>query len=124
MMQEWLGKVVDREDLTRHDKWLCMMMPRLRLLRELMSEDGVIFASIDDNEASRLRLLMDEIFGEERFLAQFCWKSRQNKDNRNVTGISVDHEYVLCYGTRLRGAERRKEQFGNQDNDPRGPSWA
>jgi len=120
-MQEWLGKVVDRDDLTRHDKWLCMMMPRLRLLRELMSEDGVIFVSIDDNEAARLRQLMDEIFGEDRFLAQFCWKSRQNKDNRNITGISVDHEYVLCYGARLRGAERRTEQYSNPDNDPRGP---
>jgi adenine-specific DNA-methyltransferase len=121
MMQDWLGKVVDREDLTRHDKWLCMMMPRLNLLRDLLSDDGVIFVSIDDIEAARLHLLMDEIFGEERFLAQLCWKSRQNKDNRNITGISVDHEYVLCYGQRLRGAERRKEQFSNPDDDPRGP---
>src|SRR4030043_890753 len=62
MMQEWLGKVVDKEDLTRHDKWLCMMMRRLKLLRELLSEDGVIFISIDDNEQQRLRLIMEEIF--------------------------------------------------------------
>ena len=54
MMQEWLGKVVDREDLTRHDKWLCMMMPRLKLLKELLSDDGVIFVSIDDNEIHHL----------------------------------------------------------------------
>ncbi len=121
MMQDWLGKVVDREDLTRHDKWLCMMMPRLKLLHDLLSPDGTIFVSIDDIEAARLRLLMDEIFGEERFIAQLCWKSRQNKDNRNVTGVSIDHEYVLCYGTKLRGADRNLEQFSNPDNDPRGP---
>lgn len=122
MMQDWLGKVVDRDDLTRHDKWLCMMMPRLKVLRELLSDDGVIFISIDDLEVAKLRMLLDEIFGEDHFLAQFCWKSRQNKDNRNITGISIDHEYVLCYGLRLRGAERKIEQFTNPDNDPRG-SW-
>lgn len=122
MMQEWLGKVVDREDLTRHDKWLCMMMPRLRLISDLLSPDGAVFVSIDDIEVARLRLLMDEVFGEDRFIAQFCWKSRQNKDNRNVTGVSIDHEYVLCYGTRLRGADRNLEQFTNPDNDPRG-AW-
>ena len=123
MIQEWLGKVVDREDLTRHDKWLCMMTPRLKLLRELLTDDGSIFVSIDDIEAAKLRLLMDDIFGEERFLGQFCWKSRQNKDNRNVTGVSIDHEYVLCYGTGLRGDERNVSQFSNPDNDTRGP-WA
>src|SRR6266478_4198694 len=56
MIQEWLGKVVDREDLTRHDKWLCMMMPRLKLLREFLTNDGVIFLSVDDNEMHRARL--------------------------------------------------------------------
>ena len=68
MIQEWLGKVVDREDLTRHDKWLCMMMPRLKLLREFLTDDGVIFVSIDDNEVHWLRGLMDEVFGEENFV--------------------------------------------------------
>ena len=62
MMQEWLGKAVDREDLTRHDKWLCMMLPRLKLLKELLRDDGVIFVSIDENEQHHLRVLMDEIF--------------------------------------------------------------
>ena len=75
MIQEWLGKVVDREDLTRHDKWLCMMMPRLKLLREFLSDDGVIFVSIDDNEVHRLRELMDEVFGEENFAAQVTVQS-------------------------------------------------
>src|SRR5438552_2015680 len=58
MMQDWLGKAVDREDLTRHDKWLCMMMPRLKLLREFLKDDGVVFVSIDDNEVHRLRELL------------------------------------------------------------------
>src|SRR3989304_5877135 len=63
MMQEWLGKVVDTEDLTRHDKWLCMMTPRLKILRELLRDDGAICISIDDNELGHLIPLMDEIFG-------------------------------------------------------------
>ena len=71
MMQDWLGKVVDREDLTRHDKWLCMMTPRLKLLRELLTDDGAIFISIDDNEVHRLRTLLDEVFSEENFVEQF-----------------------------------------------------
>lgn len=70
MMKEWLGKVVDKDDLTRHDKWLCMMMPRLKLLRELLRDDGVIFVSIDDNEVSNLRSLMNEVFGEENSLTE------------------------------------------------------
>src|SRR5690554_2639062 len=74
MIKDWLGKVVDKDDLTRHDKWLCMMMPRLKLLRELLSEDGVIFISIDDEEQHRLRGLLDEIFGETNFLSYFIWK--------------------------------------------------
>src|SRR5712692_6608212 len=76
MMQEWLGKVVDREDLTRHDKWLCMMWPRLKILRELLVQDGVIFVSIDDNEIHRLREAMDEIFREDNFVGTFVWKRR------------------------------------------------
>src|SRR3989338_4674338 len=64
MMKDWLGKVVDKDDLTRHDKWLCMMMPRLKLLRELLRDDGVIFVSIDNNEIDHLRMLLDEVFYE------------------------------------------------------------
>ena len=74
MMRDWLGKVVDREDLTRHDKWCCMMLPRLKLLRELLRDDGAIFVSIDDNEVHRLRCLMDEVFGEENFVATTIWE--------------------------------------------------
>ena len=125
LMKAWLDEnsPVDGEDLERHDKWLCMMWPRLHLLKELLSEDGVIFVSIDDNEQHHLRMLMDEIFGDDAFLAEFVWKSRQNRDNRNVTGASIDHEYILCYGTAIRGDDRRAEQYSNPDNDPRG-DWA
>src|SRR5690606_5893522 len=89
-----------------HTDWMTMMYPRLRLARDLLRRDGVIFVSIDDAEMPRLRLLLDELFGEERFLACFIWKSRQNKDNRTATGASVDHEYILCYGNSIRGAAR------------------
>jgi adenine-specific DNA-methyltransferase len=124
MMQDWLGKVVDREDLTRHDKWLCMMMPRLKLLRELLREDGVIFISIDDNEVHHLRGLMDEIFGEERIIGQIVWRSRNFADSRPINGLSVDHEYILAYGrsenSRLQGKRRDVGKYSNPDNDARG----
>jgi adenine-specific DNA-methyltransferase len=103
-----------------HSKWLNMMLPRLYLARNLLREDGVIFVSIDDNEAKNLKVLCDDIFGEEQFIAQLIWKSRQQKDNRNTTGASVDHEYVLCYGKKLRGETRDLSQYSNPDNDPRG----
>jgi len=96
MMQEWLGKVVDKEDLTRHDKWLCMMMPRLKLLKELLQEDGVIFISIDDNEQHRLRTLMDHIFGEENFVAQVIWQ-KVYSPRMDAKGYSMDHDYILAY---------------------------
>ena len=104
------------------------MYPRLYIAKQLLREDGVIFISIDDNEVSQLKLMMDEIFGEENFVTEFIWKSRQNKDNRSITGASVDHEYILCYskqnGTRiLKGSERKTDQYTNPDNDPRG-DWA
>lgn len=98
MMREWLSqnRPIDGDDLTRHDKWLCMMMPRLKLLRELLKDDGVIFVSIDDNEVHHLRMLMDEIFGEENFIANFVRKRRSTSALAKLM-ISVDHEYVLAY---------------------------
>ena len=122
-MQRWLHQVVGKEgeDLSRHDKWLCMMYPRLKLLQRLLAEDGVIFVSINDIESTYLKLVMDEVFGKDKFIAQLIWKSRQNKDNRNITNVSVDHEYILCYGEKLRGCERDKSQYSNPDNDYRGP---
>ncbi len=128
MIQEWLGKVVDREDLTRHDKWLCMMMPRLKLLREFLTDDGVIFVSIDDNEVHWLRGLMDEIFGEGNFVANIVWHKVDSPKN-TAMHLSEDHEYLALYA---RNKERWRpnllprtqmmiERYKNPDNDARGP---
>lgn len=99
MLQEWLGKVVDKEDLTRHDKWLCMMMPRLKLLRELLSEDGLILIHIDDHEIHSLRYLMDEIFNKENLTCNFIWKTDGNFDNQ--AKIKICHEYVVAYSKNI-----------------------
>ena len=104
-MKEWLQdkSPVDGEDLERHDKWLCMMWPRLQLLRELLSEDGVIFISIDDNEQHRLRMVMDEIFGEEHFVANIIWQKKYAPAN-DAKYFSDNHDFVLCYAkTRANG---------------------
>jgi len=106
-----------------HTDWLNMMYPRLKLARNLLRQDGVIFISIDDGELPGLRLAANDVFGEENFLACFIWKSRQNKDNRTVTGASVDHEYIMCYGNSIRGADRDRSQYSNPDGDSRG-DWA
>ena len=111
-----------------HSDWLNMMYPRIFLAKNLLREDGVIFISIDDHEIYNLRSLCNEIFGEENFVAEFIWKSRQNKDNRNTTGVSIDHEYILCFSKNsdiraIRGSDRKTEQYSNPDNDPRG-DWA
>lgn len=106
-----------------HTDWLNMMYPRLKLAKALLDKNGLIFVSIDDGELSTLRLAMDDIFGEESFLATFIWKSRQNKDNRTVTGASIDHEYIVAYGNKIRGSERNVKQYSNPDGDPRG-DWA
>ncbi len=99
MMQEWLGKVVDREDLTRHDKWLCMMMPRLKILRDLLSDDGLIFVSIGDDELANLRFLMDEAFHEGRFVGLITWKARVKPVNIGDAKYRPQREteYVLVY---------------------------
>ncbi len=97
MMQEWLSQnsPVDSEDLERHDKWLCMMWPRLHLLKELLAEDGIIFVSIDDHEQHHLRMLMDEVFGAENFVATVVVKS--NPGGRDYGGIAKTHEYIGIY---------------------------
>ncbi len=108
-----------------HSNWLNMMYSRLLVARNLLKSDGVIFISIDDNEVHHLRKLCDEVFGEENFVSQLIWKSRQNKDNRTNTGVSIDHEYIICYSKNpedraLKGSERKVEQFSNPDKDERG----
>lgn len=106
-----------------HTNWLNMILSRIVIAKSLLTEDGTIFVSIDENEQANLRLLMDEVFGEENFIGQFIWKSRQNKDNRTVTGLSQDHEYVIAYGRKVSGDLRDTSQYTNPDNDSRGP-WA
>ncbi|MCB0515543.1 MAG: site-specific DNA-methyltransferase [Bacteroidetes bacterium] len=123
MLKEWLGSVVDKEDMTRHDKWLCMMMPRLKLLRELLSEDGAIFISIDDNEVGNLRVLLDEIFGENNFKANFIWNHR--KSSQNDIDVSLSHNYTISYAKnieqfRLNPLGIDDNKFSNPDNDSKG----
>jgi adenine-specific DNA-methyltransferase len=97
IIKEWVGTVVGKEgeDLTRHDKWLCMMTPRLKLLKELLKSDGVIFVSIDDNEVEYLWTLMNEIFGEENFVA--CITIAGNPRGRDYGGVARMHDYLLVY---------------------------
>lgn len=96
VIKQWLENgPVGRDDLTRHDKWLCMMTPRLKLLRELLSDDGVIFVSIDDNESHHLRNLMDEIFSENNFISQIAWRKTDNQ--ANIGDMARVKEYVLLY---------------------------
>ena len=103
MHQEWLKQVVNREDLTRHDKWLCMMWPRLVSLKELLKEDGVILVSIDDNEVHHLRGIMDEIF-DENFIAQLVWEKGRKNDAKL---FSIGHEYMLVYARSLEVLKRK-----------------
>ena len=125
LMQAWLEKnsPIDVEDMERHDKWLCMMWPRLHLLRELLAADGAIFISIDDNEQHRLRMLMDEIFGEEDFIASITWQKRGGPPNDKIVG-SI-HELIVIYGSEsnlnLRPRNDGETSFSNPDNDPNGP---
>jgi adenine-specific DNA-methyltransferase len=96
--KEWIGQTVgkEEEDATRHDKWCCMMYPRLQLLKDLLREDGAIFISIDENEVHNLRMMMDEIFRVEMPLATLTWKRRSPSGLRKYP-VSVDHEYVMLY---------------------------
>ncbi|MCC7532861.1 MAG: site-specific DNA-methyltransferase [Bacteroidia bacterium] len=133
MIKEWLGSVVDKEDMTRHDKWLCMMMPRLKLLRELLSEDGAIFISCDDNEQHNLRVLLDEIFGQQNFIQNIIWQKKYSPQN-DAKYFSDMHDFVICYaknkieGEQKIGWERNllvrtdemNDRYSNADNDPRG----
>lgn len=95
-IKKWLGEVVGKEGetLDRHDRWLCMMYPRLQLLKKFLSEDGVILVSMDDNEAASLKLLMDEIFGGSNFISQIVWEKGRKNDAKF---ISNGHEYILVY---------------------------
>ena len=95
-IKAWLNKTVGKEgeDLSRHDKWLCMMYPRLKLLYKLLTKDGIILISIDNNELYSLKLILDEIFGTSNFVGNIIWK---NATDNNPTQIANEHEYLLCY---------------------------
>ena len=96
-IRKWLGQVVGKEaeDLTRHDKWLCMMYPRLKLLQRLLSDDGAIFISIDDNEQANLKLICDEIFGSNNFIMSVTWRRSDNQ--ANIGRIAKVAEYICIY---------------------------
>ncbi len=96
LIKEWLGKVVDKDDLCRHEKWLCMMMPRLKILRELLNEEGVIFASIDDNEEAHLRILMDEVFSENNFMGKLPRRTKVGGGSA-ASDFAIEHDYVIAY---------------------------
>lgn len=100
-IKKWLGEVVgaEGEDLSRHDKWLCMMYPRLKLLQKLLSERGVVFISIDDNEQANLRILCDEIFGKSNFIAQILVKRQGGRQDSKH--FAVVHEYCICYAKNI-----------------------
>lgn len=130
-IKKWLGQVVGKEseDLSRHDKWLCMMYPRLKLLHKLLSEDGAIFISIDDNEQANLKLICDEIWGIGNFINNIIWQKKYSPQN-DAKYLSDMHDFVICYSKNknqwkrnlLKRTEEQNARYKNLDNDPRG-SW-
>jgi len=129
-IKKWLGQVVGKEgeDLSRHDKWLCMMYPRLKLLQRLLADDGAIFISIDDNEQANLKLICDEIFGSNNFLANIVWKKKTN--GNNMGHIPAVHDFIIAYAKnqmqlQLPGIPQSEEyiaqKYSNPDNHPNGP---
>ena len=117
------------DDNLEHTQWLALMWPRLELLRELITEDGSIWVSVDDNEAHYLKVIMDEVFGRKNFVANVVWQKRTSPDARSVLGDG--HENLLVYSKNsslfrdkanlLPLGERQKSEYKNSDNDPRGP---
>ena len=106
-IKEWLNKEIGTDDLEKHDKWLCMMWPRLHLLKELLSDDGVIFVSIDDNECFRLISIMEEIFGEKNFIAQIT--AQTNPRGRSLRqDIARTHEYILVFSKNIEKAQLKE----------------
>ena len=126
-IKKWLGEVVGKEgeDLTRHDKWLCMMYPRLKLLQRLLAEDGAIFISIDDAEYANLKLTCDEIFGSNCFVSNISWQRTYSTRN-DSKGIVNEVEHLLVYSkqpawnpNKLPRTAEMDERYNNPDNDVR-----
>ena len=119
MFQEWLKNEVGSDDLTRHDKWLCMMVPRLKLLFELLADDGILIVSIDDNEFPTLSFILSEIFGRENQLATFVWRRRVSS-SMAASWISTDHEYLVMYSKNpdqvwVKGEDRDMAKYSIDD---------
>lgn len=124
-IKKWLGEVVGKEgeDLSRHDKWLCMMYPRLRLLHKLLAKDGAIFTSIDDNELYSLKMVCDEIFGRNCFVADISWQRTYSTRN-DSKGIVSEVEHILVYSgqpewnpKKLPRTEEMDSKYKNPDHD-------
>lgn len=130
MIREWLeSNPIGIEDGLRHDKWCAMMWPRLRLLYEMLSENGSIWITLDDNEVHHARNMLDHIFGEYSFVGQLAWQKRTSRENRAVLSPSFDH--ILLYSKSLKDSWKLRRNlltpkdggYSNPDNDPRGV-WA
>jgi adenine-specific DNA-methyltransferase len=128
IMREWLdSNPVNKDDMLRHDKWLCMMYPRIKLLHELLSDRGSLWMTLDDNEVHHARSVLDEIFGEECFVGQLAWQKRTSRENRTALSPSFDH--ILLYSKCPKDTWRLTRNLldvegeieSNPDNDPRGP---
>jgi adenine-specific DNA-methyltransferase len=129
VIRQWLGQVVGKEGetLDRHDRWLCMMYPRLAVLRQFLKDDGAIFISIDDNEVQALRFVMDEIFGSQNFVATVLWQKVYSPKN-SARHFSEDHDYIVIYAKHadiwapnlVARSAKQDSAYKNRDNDPRG----
>ena len=126
-IKKWLGEVVGKEgeDLSRHDKWLCMMYPRLKLLHKLLSDEGAIFISIDDNEYTNLKFICDEIFGSNCFVSNISWQRTYSARN-DSKGIVNEVEHLLVYSKKpawnpkkLARTAEMDERYSSPDNDPK-----
>src|SRR3954469_16228132 len=127
-IRQWLRQTVGKEgeDLSRHDKWLCMMYPRLALLREFLTHDGTVFVSIDDNEVQNLRAVMDAILGARNFVATIIWQKVYSPKN-SAKHFSEDHDFVVVYASNsetwkpklVPRNESQDAAYKNPDNDPR-----
>ena len=130
-IKKWLGQVVGREseDLSRHDKWLCMMYPRLKLLHKLLADDGAIFISIDDNEQANLKLICDEIFGSGNFVSNVIWEKNYSPRN-DAKYFSASHDFIVVYAKQKNNwkrnlaprTEKQNKFYKYNDNDGRG-TW-
>lgn len=121
--------IVDPEDGYRHSKWLSFMNKRLQIAKRLLSDSGVIFISIDDNEQANLKLLCDDVFGSSNMVSQLCWRRRKTQANL-AKNVSQVHEYILIYSKNYENVlinrvpyskEFIEKTFKNKDNDPKGP---